>query len=168
LSEHPAKHPQKKEALRHYEPRRRFMEAVQSNHVQEERVAFRQLLWVGPLAAAAAAVANAFVYLVASVSGAMPQDFVVNGQGPITLVVVAAVSAQGAVAGAVVYTLIGWFARRPVRVFRIVAAVALVLSFATPLTIPGAPTSMVLTLELMHVVAALVIVSTLTTLARKR
>ncbi|HVF01469.1 MAG TPA: DUF6069 family protein [Rubrobacteraceae bacterium] len=53
------------------------------------------------------------------------------------------------------------------RVFRIVAVVALVLSFATPLTIPGAPTSMVLTLELMHMVAALVIVSTLTTLTRK-
>ena len=77
------------------------MEAVQSNHVQEERAAFRHLLWVGPLAAAAAAVANAFVYLVASVSGAMPQDFVVNGQGPITLVVVAAVSVQGAAARAI-------------------------------------------------------------------
>ena len=49
FSEHPGEHPQKKEALRHYEPkRRRFMEAVQSNHVQEERVAFRHLLWVGP------------------------------------------------------------------------------------------------------------------------
>ncbi|HVF01468.1 MAG TPA: hypothetical protein VNA27_09070 [Rubrobacteraceae bacterium] len=99
MSEHPGEHPQKKEALRHYEPkRRRFMEVVQSNHVQKERVAFRHLLWVGPLAAAAAAVANAFVYLVASVLGAMPQDFVVNEQGPITLVVVAAVSAQGAAA----------------------------------------------------------------------
>ncbi len=143
------------------------MEAVQSNRVQEERVAFRRLLWVGPLAAAAAAVANAVVYLVASALGAMPQDIVVNGQGPITLPVVAAMSAQGAVVGAVVYALVGWFARRPTRVFRIVAAVALVLSFATPFTIPGAPISMVLTLELMHMVAALVIVGMLTTLVRK-
>ncbi len=143
------------------------MEAVQSNRVQEERVAFRRLLWVGPLAAVTAAVANTFAYLVASVLGAMPQDVVVNGQGPITLVVVAAVSAQGALAGAVIYALVGWFARRPVLVFRVVAAVALVLSFVTPFTIPGAPIPMVLTLELMHVIAALVSVGTLTTLARK-
>ncbi len=143
------------------------MEAVQSNHVQEERVAFKRLLWAGPLAAAVAAAANAFVYLVASVLGAMPQGVVVNGQGPITLVVVATVSAQGALAGAVVYALVGWFAQRPVLVFRVVAAVTLVLSFAAPFTIPGAPIPMVLTLELMHVIAALVIVGTLTTLARK-
>ena len=143
------------------------MEAVLSNRVQEERVAFRRLLWVGPLAAAAAAVANAVVYLVASALGAMPQDIVVNGQGPITLPVVAAMSAQGAVVGAVVYALVGWFARRPVRVFRIVAAVALVLSFVTPFTIPGAPGAMVAVLLLMHVVAALIIVGILTTLARK-
>jgi len=41
-----------------------------------------------------------------------------------------------------------------------------VLSFATPLTIPGSPPLMILTLELMHVVAAVIITSMLTTLAR--
>lgn len=143
------------------------MEAVQSNHVQQERVAFGRLLWVGPLAAAAAAVANAVVYFTASALGTMPQDVVVNGQGPITLPVVAAMSAQGAVVGAIVYALVGWFAQRPVRVFRVVASVALVLSFVTPFTLPGAPVVMVAVLLLMHVVAAMVIVGILTTLTRK-
>ena len=143
------------------------MEAVQSNRVQDERVTFRRLLWVVPLAAATAAVANAIVYLVASALGAMPQDVDANGQGPITLAVVAVMSAQGAVVAAVVYALVGWFARRPVRVFRIVAVVVLVLSFVTPFTIAGAPVTMVVVLLLMHVIAALVIVGILTTLAAR-
>ena len=120
----------------------------------------------GLLAALVAAAANAVVYLVAAAAGAMPQDIVVNGQGPIALPVVATMSAFGAVAGTVVYALVGRFTRRPVRVFRVVADVALVLSFAGPFTIPGAPAAMIATLLLMHVVAAAVVVGLLTTLAR--
>ncbi|MCA1718293.1 MAG: DUF6069 family protein [Actinobacteria bacterium] len=59
-------------------------------------------------------------------------------------------------------------AGRPVRNFRVLAAIVLVLSFATPFTIPGVPLAMVATLLLMHVVAAVVVVSILTTLARAR
>jgi hypothetical protein len=45
--------------------------------------------------------------------------------------------------------------------------VVLVLSFAGPLTIPGAPLSMIFSLEVMHVAAWAVIVGFLTTLARR-
>jgi hypothetical protein len=58
------------------------------------------------------------------------------------------------------------FARRPVRLFRIVAAVALMLSFVMPATVPDVPVAMRLSLALMHVVAWAVIVGLLTTLAR--
>jgi hypothetical protein len=144
------------------------MESVQNALVSdEERVAWGRLVPVGLLAALVAAVANAVVYLVAASAGAMPQEIVVNGQGPITLSVVAALSAQGAVAATIVYALVGRFARRPVRVFRVVAAVVLVLSLVPPFTITGAPISMILALELMHVIAAVVIVGLLTTLARR-
>jgi hypothetical protein len=61
------------------------MEDAQVSHVQGEYVAFKRLLWAGPLAAVSAAVANAVVYFVASALGTMPQDFVVQGSGPITL-----------------------------------------------------------------------------------
>jgi hypothetical protein len=144
------------------------METVQNTFVSdEERVAWGRLVPVGLLAALVAAVANAVVYLVAASAGAMPQEIVVNGQGPITLPVVVALSAQGAVAATIVYALVGRFARRPVRVFRVVAAVVLVLSLVPPFTITGAPISMILALELMHVVAAVVIVGLLTTMARR-
>ena len=144
------------------------METAQSSHGQVERVAFGRLLWAGPLAAVAAAIANAVVYFVAYGLGAMPQDFVIEGSGPITLAPVVVSSVIGAVGAVVVFAIIALLARRPIRTFRIVAAVALVLSFATPFTIPDAPLSMVLALEFMHVVAAVVIVGILTTLARAK
>ena len=145
------------------------MEAAQSSQVQDERVAFGRLLWAGPLAAVATAVANAIVYFVAYGLGAMPRDVVVEGSGPITLGPVVFASVVGAVAAVVVFAVVALLARRrPIRVFRIVAAVALILSFYTPFTIPGAPVAMVATLLLMHVVAAVVVVGVLTTLARAR
>lgn len=145
------------------------METVQNAPVRsEERVAWVWLVPAGLLAAIVAAAANAVLYLVASVVGAVPQDVIVNGQGPITLPMVAATSMFGAVAGTIVYALVGRFVRRPVRVFRVVAAVALVFSFAGPFTIPGAPAVMVTTLLLMHVIAAAVVVGLLTTMAARK
>ncbi len=55
------------------------MEDAQVGHLQDEHVAFKCLLWVGPLAAVSAVIANAVVYFVASALGTMPQDFVVEG-----------------------------------------------------------------------------------------
>ena len=144
------------------------MEDAQINRVQDEHVAFKRLLWATPLAAVAAAVGNAVVYFVASALGAMPQDFVVQGSGPITLAPVVLSSLIGAAGAAVIFAVVVLLSRRPIWTFRIVAVVALVLSFVTPLTIPGAPLSMILTLELMHVVAAVIIAGMLTTLARAK
>ena len=144
------------------------MENAQVSRVRGEHVAFKRLLWSTPLAAVAAAVANAVVYFVASALGAMPQDFVVQGSGPITLAPVVISSLIGAAGAAVVFAVVALLSRRPIRTFRIVAAGVLVLSFATPLTIPGAPLSMILTLELMHVVAAVIITGMLTTFARAK
>ena len=76
-------------------------------------------------------------------------------------------SVVGAIGAAIVFAIIGLFARRPVRLFRIVTTVLLVLSLATPLIIPGAPVAMILSLEVMHVVAWAVIVGLLTTMARQ-
>ena len=146
------------------------METVQNAPVSggKGRLAWGRLAPAGLLAALVAAAANAIVYLVAAASGAIPQDVVVNGQGPITLPMVVTASVFGAVAATVVYALVGLFARRPVRVFRVVAAVALVLSFVPPFTIPGAPAAMIATLLLMHVIAAAGIVGLLTSMPARK
>ncbi len=57
--------------------------------------------------------------------------------------------------------------RRPVTVFRVVSLVILVLSFASPFTIPGVGGGFIFFLELMHIAAAAAIVWSLTTLARR-
>ncbi len=135
-----------------------------------DRIAYGKLPWVALLAALAAAVANALVYFAASGLGFIPQSILVptpSGEHPLTVAPVAVSSLVGAIAAAIVFAIIGLFARRPVRLFRIVATVVLVLSFATPLTIPGAPAAMILSLEVMHVVAWAVIVGLLTTLTHK-
>jgi hypothetical protein len=137
----------------------------------EGRVAWGWLVPAGLLAAIVAAVANALVYFVALGLGFVPPGFLIrmtSGEIPLTVGLVAITSVVGAVGAAVVFAVIGLFARRPVRLFRIVAAVALVLSFAMPLTIPGAPVAVVLSLEAMHVVAWAVIVRILTRWASKR
>ena len=136
----------------------------------KERIAYGKLPWVALLAALTAAVANALVYFTASGLGFLPQSVLVptpSGEHPLTVAPVVVSSVVGAIGAAVVFAIIGLFARRPVRLFRIVATVVLVLSFATPLTIPGAPVAMILSLVVMHVVAWAVTVGLLTTMARQ-
>jgi hypothetical protein len=144
------------------------MQSVQNSPIGSGRLAWSRLLWVAPLSALAAALANGLVYLVGSAVGAIPSDFVISGPGtPLTMGMVVGTTVVPAFLAAVVFALLGRFTRRPVRNFVVVSAVLLVLSFVTPLTIPGAPVSMVLALELMHIVAAVVIVGGLTALARR-
>jgi len=138
---------------------------------ESERVTFGRLLWVVPLAAIAAAVANVLVYFVGVATGAISLSVLfpsAAGESPLTVGMVVATSVVGAVGATVVFALVGRFSRHPIRTFRIVAAVVLALSFIPPLTIPAVPISMVLTMELMHLMTAFIIVGLLTTLARRR
>lgn len=146
------------------------METVFANDgTGDERVAYGRLLWVGPLAGISAAAANAVVFLVASAVGAMPRIDVsgLTGQGPITLGAVVFESFVPALLAAALFALFGRFTHRPVRNFRVLAMVLLVLSFAGPINLPKVPTVMIASLLIMHVVAAVLIVGVLTILARK-
>lgn len=135
-----------------------------------EAISYPKLPGVVLLAAVAAAVANTLVYFAASALGTISQGVLLPspmGMSPLTVGLVATTSVIGTVGAAIVFAVIGLFARRPVRVFRIVATVVLVLSFAMPATVPGVPVAMRLTLGVMHLVAWAVSVVVLTTLARK-
>ncbi|MFL5803782.1 MAG: DUF6069 family protein [Roseiflexaceae bacterium] len=136
--------------------------------VQQERVALGRLWWVTLLAIAAASAANLVVYVIATALFEGPRRFTLLG--PITIVVSTAVYL---VVAAIVYALIGRFARRPIRLFRRVSVVALLLSLLLPISAaitlpapdaPDAPT--VVTLIVMHIIAAILTVGLFTTLAR--
>ena len=145
------------------------MENVENSFTGNERTARSRLLWVAPLAALVAAAANALVYIVAAATGAISSAFVIPGLGtPLTLGMVVGTTVLPALLAGVVFALLGRFTRRPVRNFVVLAAVLLALSFVTPLTIAGAPLAMIATLELMHIVAAVVILGGLVSLAGRR
>src|SRR5215208_4285627 len=106
------------------------MEAAQGKRVGGERVSLGRLLLVGPLAAIAAAAANAVVYFVAVALGATPQGFVIEGGGgSLGLQQVIFASVIGAVGATAMFATVALLARwrRPILAFRIVAAVVLAL-----------------------------------------
>ena len=138
------------------------------DHTVPEAVGSRRVLGgrvvkVGALAALLSASSNAVVLaIVSSVLGAVvipPDDTVTLGQ-------VVAASMVGSVGAVVVFAVVRRFARRPVDVFRGMAAVGLLLWFV-PITLIGAAGSSAGTLALMHVVSAATNVGLLTRLGQK-
>ncbi len=140
---------------------------AQPQPLASEGVDYRRLLWAAPLAAVVAAVANAILYFIGDALGAFPDSVTVAGDRPMSVAPVIISSIVGVLGGAAVSALIGRFARRPISVFRVVAGVVLLLSFAQPFFIAGAGFGYRAGLILMHVVAAAIAVGMLTTLARR-
>lgn len=120
------------------------------------------MVWAGPLAGVAAAAANAVVFYVGVALGLVSESVGVANGEPLAVSAVVISTLVPALFGTVLFAVLGRFTRRPVRIFRIVAVVVLVLSLVTPFTIPGITAGMILVLLLMHVVAAAVITGVLT------
>lgn len=144
------------------------MSSTFANPARTEQIAWNRLLIAGVIAAVGAAVANAIIYLIGAALGQMPADYLVPGSGmPITVAQPIVASVTGAIGGTIVFALLARFTSRPITIFRIVAFIAFILSFGTLFGLAGAPVGMVITLGLMHVVAAAIIVSVLTTYSRR-
>src|SRR5215813_10079029 len=138
------------------------MVTANSTTTQTEGIDLGRLWWASLLAGLAAAGVNAVIYVIESAAGAIPQTVLVPSMNqPITVVLVILNSFVPAILAGVLLALLNRFTRRPVRLFRIIAAVVLLLSFINPFTIPGAPPAMIIALALMHVVAAAIIVGVL-------
>jgi hypothetical protein len=114
----------------------------------------------------AAVLANLLVYLIGSVVVGYDPQFVVlaNASGTILFTVVPAIVAV------LLYAALMRFTSDPARIFKNIAVVVLIVSLIPDLTyipsVPGATSGQTAVLMLMHVVAAIVIVSMLTTLTR--
>jgi hypothetical protein len=121
---------------------------------------------VGIATVAAAVIANLLVYLLGSVVVGYNPQFIVlaNVSGTILFTVVPAIVAV------LVYAALMRFTSNPARIFTNIAVVVLIVSLIPDLTyipsVPGATSGQIAVLMLMHVVAAIVIVSMLTTLTR--
>lgn len=135
---------------------------------QPERAVTRHLWRAALLAAILATVAGLVIRGIGITAGAVPADFALLQ--PARIIVVSLLAAM--VAAALLAALARW-ARHPIRTFRIVAGVFLVISLLGPLgasadTSSGGPASgaAIAIMLMMHIVAAVVIVVVLTTLTR--
>ena len=144
------------------------MEAAASDAGGSERVSFRRLLWVGPLAIVAAVVVNV---VIRSVSVAL---FGLTDFPPLMLGLTILFTVVGVLGAVGVLALVARFSGRPVRLFRRVALVALMITLVPDVlllvapSIPGTTVAGVLTLMTEHVAAWAVSVGILTTLTRER
>jgi Family of unknown function (DUF6069) len=121
---------------------------------------------IGLATVAAAVIANLLVYLLGSVVVGYDSQFIIlaNASGTILFTVVPAIVAV------LLYAVLVRFTSNPARIFTNIAVVVLIVSLIPDLTyipsLPGATSGQTAVLMLMHVVAAVVIVSMLTTLTR--
>ncbi len=143
--------------------------AMPSSAPAEARAGHRgRFARVGLGTVVAAVLANVLVYVVGSaVVGYDPRFLpLANVSGAIILTLIPAIVAT------LLYAILLRFARRPARVFAIIAAVVFVVTlipdFTYIPTVPGVTGGQTAILVLMHVVAAGVIVGMLTRLARPR
>lgn len=122
------------------------------------RIPLTRVLIATIAALVAVVVANAALFYIADALGWFPSDVTIedmNGDNvPLEIGAIVSVSVISMVAAGVVFALVSRFARRPYRSFAIIAGVVFLLSLYTPFTIPDAPAGMIVSLLLMHVVAA--------------
>ncbi len=134
-----------------------------------EHVALRKLIWVGPLTIVSTIIVNLIIRTIAvsifGVSETFPylQASLVIGSTIIFLL-----------AALLAFVLVNRFARHPIRFYRLLALVALCISFLSPVMAltglfpaPGMTLTIFWTMIVMHLISALIVVSLLTTLTRE-
>ena len=140
--------------------------------LQTETVATSKLLPAAAVGAGIAAVGNLMVFWVLpSLLGASPIQVQMGPPGPdaaladLNAVMVIVASVLPAFIAAGVLALLGRFTARPFTVFRVIGVVVLLMSFA-PFTLMPMPTGTIITLAVMHIIAAVAIVGALDRRAR--
>ena len=143
------------------------MASTTTRPTSREGFALRKLVWVGPLTIVVAVLVNLMIRSIAVAFFGVPDGFTYL-QAPFVIgsTVVFLVLALAA------FILVGRFARRPVWFYRMLALVALFVSFLNPVLAlvglfpaPGMNLHIFWTMIVMHTVTALITVSLLTTLA---
>jgi Family of unknown function (DUF6069) len=143
------------------------MASITTHSPSKPRVAFGKLLWVGLLSIGVTVLADLLVRTVAIAFFGVPERFVYL-QAPL---LIGSIVCFGVLA-TLVFALLTRFARRPVRLYAILASIALLVSFLNPIMalsglFPAAGMNLHIfwTMIVMHCVAALIMVSLLTRLA---
>lgn len=118
----------------------------------------------GIIAAVVAAVLNAILYQVGVATGNMPTDFITPVGYPLTIAPMVIMSIVPLLVGTLAYTILTRFVKNPLanRIFVGVAILLLILFAFSPLQLVNPPLSMVIILEIAHVIAGGALIYALT------
>jgi hypothetical protein len=134
-----------------------------------EHIAVRKLIWIVPLTIVAAAIANLILRTIAVSIFGVPETF-------------QSLQAPSIIGSTIIFlllallalVLVNRFARRPIHFYRLLAFVALCISFLSPvmaliglLPLPGMTVSIFWTMIAMHLTSAIITIGLFTTLARE-
>ncbi len=143
------------------------MASTPTRPTSQEGFAMRKLVWVGPLTIIVAVLVNLAIRAVAVAFFGVPDGFAYL-QAPFVI----GSTVVFLLLALLAFILVGRFARRPVRFYRMLALVALLVSFNNPVMAlaglfpaPGMNLSIFWTMIVMHTVTAILTVGLLTTLA---
>ena len=131
---------------------------------RSERVASGRLLKIGALAIGASVVANLIIRVIFVNLLGIGTEFPPLGWGPPIIFTI-----MGVLGAVIVFAIVARFAKRPIRLFRIIGVVVLVLSLLPDLgllnanAMPGTSLGSVIALMLMHVAAGAITIWLLTT-----
>lgn len=145
------------------------MVSTSTRLTSREKVATRKLRWVGPLMIVVAVLANLIVRLLALSLFDVAASFLYLQIPVVTITTIVFL-----LLALLAFVLVGRASHHPVRIYWIVAGVALLLSFLNPLLVgwwlpaTGMNLSIFWTMIIMHIVSALITASLLTTLAIER
>lgn len=146
-----------------------MVSTMTTRSISKSAVELRKLIWVGPLAIVSAVLLNLVIRTLAVAFFGVPDGFMYL-QAPFII----GSTVVFLVLALVAFILVGRFARRPVGFYRILALVALVVSFLNPVMAltglfpaPGMNMHIFWTMIVMHTLTALLTVGLLTRLAVK-
>jgi hypothetical protein len=120
----------------------------------------RRLLWVGPVAAVAASLANLLYFYVTKTLGVqylIPLDGSSSHLSPMPVVMPVIVTLIPGLLATIFFALLIRFAQKPATVFFSVSVAALILSFGGPFNLPAATLQTKILLSGMHVHAVVII-----------
>jgi hypothetical protein len=148
-------------------------ERLQQTEISELEKSTGRLLWVVPLASLAAIIVNVIFYFI--VTQWFNEPLLMLDQFPPPTVVPMGVdevilfSLIWSLAAGLVYAFLTAVTAKPERLFIIISAVVLLVSFALPLKMPTPPIAMSakFSLMMMHIIGGVVVVGLLVTLGRK-
>ncbi len=146
------------------------MAATTSAPTTRQRIILRRLWWIVPLTIVLAALGNLMISFLGVAFFGVPSTFPLLQPGPVIASTVVFL-----LLATVAFIVIGHFSRHPIRVYRLVALVAVVLSFLNPLAalagwfpVPGMNLTIFWTMISMHIISAIITIGLFTTLAREQ